>query len=176
VKPRLIILSDLWGKQQSDWINHYVQRLEHQYDIQFYDCCELGDIDITNYTQEALHRQFVEGGIDRAVERLTQLETTELSILAFSIGGTIAWKYALKNSNVKALYCLSSTRLRYEMEKPKAFIKLWYGEQDAFKPSKAWSQSIKVDFEILQAKSHEMYHEKKTVESISREIIEHILV
>ena len=42
IKSRLIILSDLFGDCHSDWENFYINFLKSHYDVQYYDCCELG--------------------------------------------------------------------------------------------------------------------------------------
>jgi len=171
MKPRLIILSDLWGKEKSDWVSAYVELLKDRFEIQYYDCCELGEIDKTNYSEESLHRQFVNGGIERAVEQLSKIEKNEIEVLAFSIGGSIAWKAALKGLNVRKLFAVSSTRLRYEDETPKGIIKLYYGENDSNKPNNNWFEERSVNFEILKNKEHDFYTEKECTTSICKEIL-----
>lgn len=157
LKRRLLILSDLWGKEKADWVEYYQQALQHDFNIHFYDCCELADVDKSGYTQDALHKQFLNDGIEKAVEKLLTFETDKVTILAFSIGGTIAWKFAHASQKVSALYCVSSTRLRYETVKPTAKIQLWYGEYDHFRPSKDWFDQIDVDYDILKGEDHELY-------------------
>ena len=44
VKPRLIILSDLWGAKDNEWVSLYTDLL-NDFDIQYYDCRELGNVD-----------------------------------------------------------------------------------------------------------------------------------
>jgi hypothetical protein len=51
MKPRLIILSDLWGKEKSEWVKGYIEILESEFDIKFYDCCELGEVDKGDYSE-----------------------------------------------------------------------------------------------------------------------------
>jgi hypothetical protein len=166
VKPRLIILSDLWGKEKSDWVSVYVELLRDKFEIQYYDCCELGTIDKTNYTEENLHSQFVNGGIEKAVGHLLITEKNQIDVLAFSIGGTIAWKAALKGLNVRSLFAVSATRLRYEDEIPNGAIKLYYGENDSNKPSENWFKKLSIDFEIIKNKEHCFYTEKEFITSI----------
>lgn len=171
MKPRLIILSDLWGKEKSGWVSIYVKLLKDKFEIQYYDCCELGEIDKTNYTEESLHSQFINGGIEKAVENLLKAEKNEINILAFSIGGTIAWKSALKGLNVRSLFAVSSTRLRYENEIPNGAIKLYYGENDSNKPDNDWFEKHSVNFEIIKNKEHIFYSEKEFATSISNKIL-----
>lgn len=171
MKPRLIILSDLWGKEKSDWVSDYVELLKDNFEIQYYDCCELGEIDKTNYTEGNLHSQFVTGGIEKAVENLLKAEKNEIDILAFSIGGTIAWKASLKGLNVKNLFAVSSTRLRYQNEIPNGVIKLYYGENDSNRPSDNWFENHAKDFDIIKNKEHYFYTEKEFATSICAKIL-----
>ena len=71
---KLVILSDLWGKKKSDWVNNYIAILKDFFDIDFYDCCDLGKIDKAEMIEENLHQQFVNNGIETAVETLIQKE------------------------------------------------------------------------------------------------------
>jgi dienelactone hydrolase len=171
MKPRLIILSDLWGKEKSDWVVGYVELLKDKFDIQYYDSCDLGEIDKINYNEESIHSQFVNGGIEKAVECLLKREKNGIDILAFSIGGTIAWKAALKGLNVRNLFAVSSTRLRYENEIPNGKIKLYYGENDSNIPSDNWLKKHSIDFEIIKNKEHDFYTEKEFPTSIFEEIL-----
>lgn len=171
MKPRLIILSDLWGKEKSDWVSTYVELLKSKFEIQYYDCCELGEIDKTNYTEENLHSQFVNGGIERAVRSLLKIEMNQIDILAFSIGGTIAWKAALRGLNVRSLFAVSSTRLRYEVEIPNGAIKLYYGEKDSNKPNNDWFEKHSIAFEIIKDKGHNFYTEKEYTTPICNKIL-----
>ena len=170
MKPRLVILSDLWGKEKSDWVSDYVELLKDNFEIQYYDCCELGEIDKTNYIEENLHSQFVTGGIEKAVENLLKAEKNEIDLVAFSIGGTIAWKAALKGLNVRNFFAVSSTRLRYENEIANGAIKLYYGENDSNVPSQNWFEKLSIDFEIIKNKEHDFYAEKEFTSLICKEI------
>jgi pimeloyl-ACP methyl ester carboxylesterase len=171
MKPRLLILSDLWGKEKSDWVSDYVELLKGNFEIQYYDCCEFGEIEKNNYTEESLHNQFINGGIEKAVTNLLKTEKNQIDILAFSIGGTIAWKVALKGLNVRNLFAVSSTRLRFENEIPNGAIKLYFGENDSNKPDNNWFERHSVNFEIIKNKDHNFYTEKELATSICNEIL-----
>jgi hypothetical protein len=171
MKPRLIILSDLWGKEKAAWTLDYIELLKNKFEIQYYDCCELGEIDKTNFSEENLHNQFVNGGIEKAVVNLLKIEKNQIDVFAFSIGGTIAWKTALKGLNIGKLFAVSSTRLRYEDKIPSGTIQLYYGEKDCNKPSNAWFEKHSIDFEIIKNKEHDFYTEKESADSICVEIL-----
>ncbi|MFK7947897.1 MAG: alpha/beta hydrolase [Saprospiraceae bacterium] len=156
-KPRLLILSDLFGQSKNNWENTYIQHFQNDFEIKYYDCCELGNVDKTIYTQENLHQQFVNFGIEKAVDNLLKLEKERVTILAFSIGGTIAWKAALQGLKVNKLIALSATRLRYETEKPNGTIQLFYGKNDRFQPNQDWFKKMKIEPKIIKNTNHEFY-------------------
>ncbi|WP_109438805.1 alpha/beta hydrolase [Aquimarina sp. AU119] len=170
MKPRLIVLSDIWGIEKSDWVVNYVKILETEFDIKYYDSCKLGKVSKNIYEESSLHSQFLERGISTATDRLLELEKGKVTILAFSIGGTIAWKAALKGLDVNKFYAISSTRLRYETTKPEGCIKLFFGEHDDFKPKTSWFEQLRVDHEISRGKKHQMYTDKNYAIKISNEI------
>lgn len=174
MKKRLLILSDLWGRDKAAWLIHYTQRLKADFELVYYDCCELGAIDKTNYSQENLHQRFVNGGIERAVKALTETEaeTEQISILAFSIGGTIAWKFGLETGRIDSLVCVSSTRLRHETKRPKGNISLYFGNNDPYKPSAAWLEQMNVRAEILKGKEHQLYQEAEFAAQLAKQIPE----
>ena len=172
-KKRLVILSDLWGKSNAKWIESYAEKLTLKFEVIFYDSCELAGIEIETkpQNQEEVHKQFVEGGIEKAVNKLSELEKNTNSILlAFSIGGTIAWKYALKTTSiVTQLYCISSTRLRYEIVKPQCSVYLYYGTNDLFTPDKKWFEILHTTA-IFKEGNHELYREQEFAKFICEEI------
>ncbi|WP_062055210.1 hypothetical protein [Aquimarina longa] len=157
MKPKLLILSDLWGEEKSDWVAYYIKQLQNTFRIQYYDCCTLGALDTSIYTEENLHQQFINGGIEIAVQNLLLLEKESVSILAFSIGGLIAWKSALKGLDINILYAISSTRLRYETNKPKNKVELYFGENDSYKPTSKWFNSMNIPTTIIPQKKHDIY-------------------
>jgi pimeloyl-ACP methyl ester carboxylesterase len=171
MKPRLLILSDLFGGKNPEWIKTYFDLLEPKFDIQYYDVLELGGIDKSNFAESNLHNQFLNGGIDKAVDTLLQLEKGKVTVLGFSIGGTIAWKASLKGMNAISLFAVSSTRLRYETESPNCELKLYFGEKDSNKPNSQWFLDLKISNEILQNQNHQLYLEKNNASLICNEIL-----
>lgn len=171
INPRLIILSDLWGKSKVDWLKFYTNQLESAFTIEFYDCCKLGEIDIEDYTEKSLHQQFVNGGIERAVHNLLALEKSEVQLLAFSIGGTIAWKYGLKSGLIKKLTCVSSTRLRYESQRPSGDVTVYFGEEDSYKPPEPWMKSMTDNFILLPGKDHSVYQESSFSKMLCKQLL-----
>lgn len=170
MKPRLIIVSDLWGFEKSEWIKEYIKLLEAQFEIQFYDSCDLGQIDKTEYEETKLHHQFVNGGIEIAAKRLLELEKNSSDVLAFSIGGVIAWKAHLNGLKINNFYTVSSTRLRYENSKPNFQLKLYYGEKDDHLPSSDWFDNMGLIPKIYKNIGHHLYTEIKYIMDICNDI------
>lgn len=167
---RLLILSDLWGARQSDWLHFYTQHLT-QFDVQYYDSCALAGIDRSLCEEQVIHQQLVEGGIDRAVQKLLKLETEATAILAFSVGGTIAWKAIAEGLKVPLLYAVSATRLRYETEKITCPTKLFYGEKDTFRPNKAWLEKMQFQHLIFAKSEHDCYRQELIANQIAADFI-----
>ena len=161
IKPRLLLLSDIWGATNCEWIQHYIAILNPHFDIQFYDVCKLAEIDSKSFAIENRHKQFLEGGIGRAVNNLLAKETAVCAVLGFSIGGLIAWKAVSFGLQCSALFAISSTRLRYESVKPNVKLKLFYGSLDAFMPDSTWFEQMELQPFLYQNELHEMYRKKE---------------
>ncbi|MRX66645.1 hypothetical protein SAMN06265349_102553 [Flavobacterium resistens] len=162
IKPRLLLLSDLFGGNP-EWIEYYIQILEPKFEIQYYDVLQLADIDSSNLLETDIHNQFLNGGIEKAVDNLLASEKSEVAVLAFSIGGTIAWKASLKGLKITKLIAISSTRLRFETEVPNCETKLYFGEQDLNSPSSEWFSKLKIEKHILENQKHQLYLDEKNV-------------
>ncbi len=173
MKPRLIILSDLWGELQSNWVDFYQKELKSFYQITFYDCRKLGNLNEQHSTEKTLHQGFINGGIDHAVQKLIELEQDEISILACSIGGAIAWKAILKGLKIKHLYAISATRLRYETERPASLIHLFYGKLDQYKPTEKWFDNFNIKPVIFDEAAHTLYRKPEFIKQICSYIINH---
>lgn len=168
---RLIILSDLWGEKKATWLTNYTDALKSDFEIVFYDSCELAEVDTTVYKEENLHKQFVNGGIEKAVSKLCKAEKqNDTIILAFSIGGTIAWNYAMKSNKKLFMYCISSTRLRYESRKPLGNIFLYFSENDKFVPKDNWFHKMNLPMKKVKG-NHDIYVNKNFAAFVCKEII-----
>jgi hypothetical protein len=169
VKPRLLLLSDLFGGNP-EWTKCYAEILNSKFDVQYYDVLKLANINSSN-DEADIHNQFLNGGMDRAVERLLQLETKRVTVLGFSIGGTIAWKAALKGLTTDCLFAVSSTRLRYENELPECSIKLYFGEKDLNKPNLEWFLNLNVSYKSFDDQKHQLYLENNNAQLICDDIM-----
>ncbi len=171
---RLIVLSDLWGIGRSQWWAYYEQPLRNHFEVEWYDCCQLGDINLSNCEQEKLHQQFLAGGLERAVSGLLAAEKHRppARLLAFSIGGTIAWKAIQQGLPCKYFCAVSATRLRKEQETLPIKGKLYYGADDPYRPDERWGQQQStLSYELLPAYGHEAYTKAEVAETIVNELV-----
>lgn len=166
MKKKILIISDLWGWENVNWKQEYVKRLS-EYEVQLVDVEVLGSVNGNN--ERDIHQEFVDEGIDKAVKKLKDIKTD--LILAFSIGGTIAWKAILGGMKIDKLIAVSSTRLRYEVKKPNCEIQLIYGKLDKNKPNKGWFEKMKIKENTIDG-NHDLYSEK--IKNISELIKVHI--
>lgn len=170
-KQRLILISDLWGKEKSEWVSFYTSILSQYFEVVYYDSCDLGNIDKYDYTEENLHQQFVKGGINNAVDNFMLTEKKPTNILGFSVGGYIAWKASLAVLSIENLYLISSTRIRNEKQKPNANIELIFGENDPYKPTANWFENFGIKQRLYLNETHELYKNKNVAKDICKLII-----
>ncbi|MEL6916253.1 MAG: hypothetical protein AAFO99_00850 [Bacteroidota bacterium] len=168
---RLVVLSDMWGVKKGLWITSYLGYLQQYFDIVFYDCQQLANMSLTVESGENLHKEFVNGGICTAVAHLLKKEDENSHYLAFSTGGTIAWKAALLGLPMKSLYTVSATRLRMENERPNIPVTLLYGEYDAYRPSGEWSKEIEAEIEVISNFGHELYTDEKIIKKVCQDLL-----
>ncbi|PXY41514.1 alpha/beta hydrolase [Flavobacterium cheongpyeongense] len=171
MKPRLLILSDVFGGKNPEWVKLYIDLLELKFDIQYYDVLELANITVLDFTEMDIHNQFLNGGIDKAVHNLLELEKDEVAVLGFSIGGTIAWKASLKGLKASYLIAVSSTRLRYETHLPDCKIKLYFGDKDLNLPDLKWFSDMKVSRHFFENQAHQLYLDQNNVAVICNEFL-----
>jgi len=173
MKPELIIITDLWGIEKSHWINYYLDNLKEVFNVKSYDSRELGELNEYLCNENEIHSKFIEHGIDIAVKYLLKTRLNTLTILAFSIGGTIAWKAALKGMKIDNLYLISSTRLRFELERPNCRINLFYGENDTNRPIPEWFEKIGLTYELFKNAGHQVYMSENIALGICEKIKTH---
>ncbi|MTI20358.1 alpha/beta hydrolase [Fulvivirga sp. RKSG066] len=171
MKPRLIIISDIHGLD--GWLDRYISQLNQHYEIEVYDSRHLAGIS-SQLDEDAAHRHFVNGGISKAVNHLMAKDRESTDVLAFSIGGTIAWKAALAGLRLRNLWAVSSTRLRIETKVPATHVNLYYGSDDPYAPELNWFHDKGVYYQFLQDKDHLVYKEIDFTADLSEKIISSI--
>jgi hypothetical protein len=149
---KLIVLSDLWGSLKSDWLTHYTEILKKHFEIEYYDCRKLGEIDLRWCTEEKIHQEFMNGGVERAIKNLLKKEVNNINVLGFSIGGYIAWKSALEGLKAKDIIAI-------------------YGENDKFKPENDWYNRLELKEKIFYNEEHDFYRNKENAINICDDII-----
>nr|WP_299385125.1 hypothetical protein [Allomuricauda sp.] len=171
---KLVVISDMWGVKKGLWITSYFGYLQQYYNIVFYDIQQLADIDVPVSTEENIHKAFVDGGIDVAVAHLLKKEKEPSHYLAFSTGGTVAWKAALKGLPVKSLTAISPTRIRYESQSPDIPMNLIFGECDKFKPGMKWAKEVGVNLNVVPSFGHQLYSDEKIISEVCLDLLEKV--
>ena len=131
-------------------------------------------VNLSINSEKNLHDAFINGGIDTAVAHLIQREKEPCHYLAFSTGGTIAWKANLKGLPMKSLYNVSATRIRQENKKLSIPISLVYGEKDANRPSDDWFKKLSLDKELISEFGHELYSDEKVIKKVCLDLLESV--
>lgn len=168
---KLVVLSDIWGAKKGLWITSYLGYLQQYFEIEYYDIQQLANIDSHLHTEKQLHTAFLDKGIDVAVSHLLKREKEPAHYLAFSMGGTIAWKANLKGLPMKSLCAVSATRIRKEVKRVDCPVNLFYGSKDLYKPSQKWQDSIGVKYQVIKNFGHEMYSDEKIIQKVSLEML-----
>lgn len=171
LRPTLLVISDLWGARNADWLAHYRAELDAFFQVEFIDSIALAALDTTDYSERTLHQQFVNGGIERAAGKLAQQHREAVTILAFSVGGTIAWQAALNGLKINHLFAISATRLRYETAKPSGQIHLSYGALDPNKPAAKWAVEHQLELELVADANHDCYQIAEVARNVCAAIL-----
>lgn len=169
-KPRILLLSDLWGYRRDQWVSIFEQALSAQYQIHFLDSTKIAGINEDTQGQESLHQKFIKGGIDKAVQYLIEQKEEYAIIIGISIGGTIAWQALLSGLSAKHLIGISATRLRYEKRKPNCLVDLYFGEEDPFRPDTTWFNKLQLQSTLFAGEGHHIYTKPKIVQQILNDL------
>lgn len=168
----IAVVSDIWGIRKSEWFMYYQELMSANYEMKFYDSCALGLIDLTKYEALNIHNQFVEFGIQNAVNKLLEIEKKPKIYIGCSIGGVILWRAGLRGLPIKKLVTISSTRLRKEIEKPSCPVKMYFGESDAYKPTDKWFKQIGINSNYIITGNHDIYKENTSILKILKNLNE----
>jgi len=147
----------MWGLDLDAWIMYYVELLDPDFRIRPYDCCESGKVNTVETSEEVIHSAFVPCGIDVAARKLVEMEPENAHILAFSVGGTIAWKAGMTGMQIGHFHAALSTRLRLQTEKPAFPTRLFHGSDDPFQPKASWFEQMEVGSPLLVSGAHGFY-------------------
>lgn len=108
-------------------------------------------------TGDDLHKHLFEcRGMDDAVDALSRFLTPDCVGLGYSAGGTALWRTAAAGSAFRYLFCISSTRLRYE-EAISSPNHVFFGEGDGNKPSQSWFSKVPQHATVFAQVSHDYY-------------------
>lgn len=162
------MLSDIHGFSNCEWIDDYCTELSPKFEIVLLDSLVLADIDYIYLTPDEVHEKMLKGGIQTAVNKLSNIIATEQNVIGFSIGGTILWKALLGKTASTKLVCVSSNRLRFEVATPHCPVLTIFGNQDRLRPDANWYNEKNLQRKTLQG-DHDFY---KTKTGIAETLVE----
>lgn len=70
--------------------------------------------------------------------------------------------------NANYVCAISSTRLRYETQKPNVIIDLFFAENDTNKPIENWFEIMQLEKIIFKNENHEFYMKPEFAKEISQ--------
>jgi hypothetical protein len=172
---RLVILSDINGL----FLPEQVASTSSQPLKQFAAADKLNSLVLAGIeedgNQDSKHQAFIAGGIDAAAEKLVARYPTGVQFaLGLSIGGVILWRAALRGLPIDNLLCFSSTRLRFETNAPSCSLRLYFGENDNYRPDAKWFQDLGLQLTLVPAAGHEFYRTTTGLEIFHRELEKHL--
>ncbi len=172
MKERLLIISDLWGFKNTPWLQEYIRLLSPNFELTFFDSNKNAQIPSTLTSQLDIHQYFTQKkGLEHSVVQLQKQGNQKTSILAFSIGGTIAWKAIQKGFKFNTFIAVSSTRLRLEKKRPSGNIKLFFGTEDKYAPTNAWFTKNNISYTLIKDKKHNLYTIQDSIQTICSSLI-----
>ncbi|NDV15552.1 hypothetical protein GO009_05880 [Muricauda sp. TY007] len=173
-EEKLVIISDKWGSKKGLWIASYFGYLQQYYDIVYYDCQQLGNIDVSISSEENIDRAFKENGIKMAVSSLIKKETQPAHYLAFGMGATVIYKASLMGLPTKTITAISAIGIETEEQAAPTDVQLIYGECDKSKPGLKWAKSVGANLKIVPNFGHTLYSDEKIISEISLELLENV--
>tara|TARA_R110002020_G_scaffold23587_3_gene78461 strand:+ start:33120 stop:33638 length:519 start_codon:yes stop_codon:yes gene_type:complete len=162
----------MWGAKRGPWITSYLGYLQQYFDIVFYDCQQLANMDIPVETEENIREAFRKEGAATAVAHLLNRESGGNShFLAFGIGGAIAMRAVNKGLRMKSLYAVSSPEIPMDIRSANFRVTLLYGSNDTDVPVVEWELAKDLDLERVPHFGHTLYSDEKIIQKICRELL-----
>jgi dienelactone hydrolase len=122
-------------------------------------CFSLGDLSgRPDLTGTDLHTHLFEAnGLETVLERLCGLDGRGLVGIGYSAGGTALWRAVARGLVLRALICVSSTRLRFETAPSPIPTYTFWGERDENRPSDDWCQHVPTASKVYPDQEHGFY-------------------
>lgn len=159
----IVVVSDMWGEVKSQWFSLFLELVPANISLRYFDSSKLGNVNLEQNDEEQIHNQFVEFGIENAVNTLLANNLESKIFIGCSVGGVIAWRAALRGLNVDKLITISSTRLRYETHKPDCEVINYFGQSDVYRPKADWLTTTGRVTSNLIAGGHEIYKNRNSL-------------
>lgn len=171
MKPRIAIISDLWGFNNDPYVNVYIEKLYNHFDVDLIDAQILSDVR-PSYHEHEIHTQFVETGIQLAADRLAKSDIHFDLLIGFSVGGTIGWNAIKSGANIDSLLAISATRIRNEVVPLAKPTEIYFGELEEHGPSNSWFKSMNISPTIIKNKGHQIYKDEVFISEVCDHLID----
>ncbi|MBT8264683.1 MAG: hypothetical protein KJN75_05060 [Muriicola sp.] len=172
---RLVILSDMWGTKNGLWITSYLGYLQQHFDIVFYDIQQLSNIDSYTLASDNKFKEFIDKGLDTAVEHLLKKESIPSHYLTFCSGGSIAWHAGLKGLPIKSLFAIAPKGLETVSGKLSCPTNLVFGEHHNGIPSKDWIEQMDSNSEVIPNFGEDLYSDEVIIQKVSLYLLESLI-
>jgi dienelactone hydrolase len=152
---KLIIVSDIFEHPKAqNCISTLLTNLEHVEYLSLNQLCQ------TPYLSgDALHQHLFENdGIETVAHTLQAHSDPNTIAVGYSAGGTALWRAVQAGMKLKALFCVSSTRLR-ELGPISPFTHTYFGSLDTGKPNKKWLAKTPTKHFTFEDAEHNFYND-----------------
>ena len=152
---KLLILNDIFNQPTPENCISTLLTPHKQVDyLTLNHLCEMPDL-----RGDALHHHlFEQAGIDTVVQALHAYADPETIALGYSAGGTALWWAAQQGMALKALFCVSSTRLR-ELGAIVPETHVYFGSLDPHRPNEKWLAQTPANHKVFKNVDHSFYAE-----------------
>jgi hypothetical protein len=153
----LLVVSDIFGFPKSFTDLLALGRRANR----LHRCFELPDLSgHPELIGDRLHNHlFAHDGLELILERLLDIRGDGLVGLGYSAGGTALWHAVSRGLKLKALICVSSTRLRHETSPLPIQTHVFWGGKDENRPSEAWNKAIPTSSTTYADAAHGFYQD-----------------
>ena len=112
---------------------------------------------------ETLHAHLFKGdGMGLAARALARAGHAGLCGVGFSAGGSALWQAIARGLRLRALVCVSSTRLRCEVAPLAIPTFVLWGEDDPYRPDQEWNRYVPLESKSYAGQHHDFYRSALT--------------
>lgn len=157
---KCLLVTDIFGSPTED--NPLVSHLQVDTDLTILRLSDL--VGKPHLEGESMHRYlFLDGGFNVAISAIRELKEDEFRIgIGFSAGGSVLWKSCVNGLKPEVIFCLSSTRLRFESSKLETKSHVFFGDEDPGRPEVTWLEEFPSTYQIGKNEDHGFYNQQQS--------------